>query len=239
MLLKCWCQIRQINHASIDIVTCIIGGRRWHGIWQMRWSPTWYWIILQLMCCVIWRSGSLLTNRRQLSWINDWIIQWSRHIYHQWWKIIALWVTVLAIKSPVIMRSVLWRIGWLLKNGESWDLLMTEIFNGRGIYITINDNLLIFEWVTFWLKQSLSQGVVRCLTWLFPVPLLWRLPIPLKHRTMNAIWVCGLFVCLLFYLLMAIKRWDPTFWRDNFSHVWFSVPGIKLITRILSQYHPN
>ena len=54
---------------------------------------------------VLWRAGWLLKNREQMRWINDWIIQWRRHRYHQWWQIIAIWVTVLAIKSPFITRS--------------------------------------------------------------------------------------------------------------------------------------
>ena len=69
---------------------------------------------MQLWSCVLWRSGWLLTNRGQLSWINDWIIQWRRHRYHMWWQIIALWVSLLSIKAPVITRSVLWISGSLL-----------------------------------------------------------------------------------------------------------------------------
>ena len=50
-------------------------------------------------------------------WINDWIIQWIRIMHHLWWQLISLLVTVLAIKAPVIMRSVLWRSWWMLTNG--------------------------------------------------------------------------------------------------------------------------
>ena len=61
----------------------------------------------------------MLTNRGQLRWINDWIVQWRMHRYHQWWQLIAIWVTFLAIKELVITRSVLWRTGWLLtKRGQ-------------------------------------------------------------------------------------------------------------------------
>ena len=117
MLLSfCWCQLRHINHASINIATYIIGGQRWHGIWRIRRSTTRYWRSLQLMCCVMWRSGWLLTNRGQLSWINNWIIPWRKNRYHRWWQLIALWVTVIYIKAPIITRSVMWRPGWLLTN---------------------------------------------------------------------------------------------------------------------------
>ena len=53
----------------------------------------------------LWRSGWLLTNQGQLSWIDDLIVQWKRHNYHHWWQRVALWVTVLAIKAPVITGS--------------------------------------------------------------------------------------------------------------------------------------
>ena len=108
--------LRHINHAFINIAASAIVGRRWHGIWKIRWSPTGYWRSLQLMRCVIWRSGWLLTNREQLSWINDWIIPWRKHRYHRWWQLIALWVTVIAIKALFITIIVMWRPGLLLTN---------------------------------------------------------------------------------------------------------------------------
>ena len=98
----CQGQLRHIRHASINIATYVLGGRRWHGIWRISRSPTRYWGIFWLCRCVLWRSGQMFTHRWQLRWINEWIIQWSRHSYHQWWQLIALWVNVLAIKAPVI-----------------------------------------------------------------------------------------------------------------------------------------
>ena len=74
---------------------------------------------------------------------------------------------------------------------DIWYGLMTELFNWGETYITSNDNSLIFEWQSLRLKHRLSRGFVRCLHWLFPVTLLWRLPITLKLGIMNAIWVCG------------------------------------------------
>ena len=111
----------------------------------------------------------------------------------------------------------------------SWGELMTKSFNGGGTDIAVDENALIFEWMYLRSNHRLSQGVVRCLSWLFPVPLLWQLPILFGRDMMNTIWVCDGTVCLLFCLLMAIKRWDPTFWRDTCSHVWVSVPGINLL----------
>ena len=228
LLLLCWCQLRHINHASINILTSIIGGRRWRGIWLIRWSPTGYWRSLQLMCCVMWRSGWLLTNRGQLVWINEWIIQWRRHIYNRWWKLIALWVTVLVIRAPVIMRSVLWRAGWLLKNQGQLRWIDDWIIQWGRKDITSNDNLLLFEWQSYQLKHWSYWGVVRCLPWLLPVPILWHVPKPLKLGMMNTIWVCGDLVCVLLCLLMSIKRWEPTFWHNNCIYVWVYVPGIKI-----------
>ena len=225
-LLLSRCQLRHINHASIDIATSILGGRQWHGIWHIRWSPTRYWRILRLWRCVMWISGWLLTNQGHMGWINNWIIKWRRHRYHRLWQLIALWVTVFTIKSPVITRSVLWRYGWLLMN------------RGQLRWID-DDNSFIFELLSLILNHRLSQGVFRCLLWFFPVPLLWQLSIPFGHGMMNAIWVCGGALCLLFYCWWRKKMWEPTLWHYNCINVWVSVPRIKLITSFLSQFNPN
>ena len=137
LLLSCRFQLIHINHASINIATSIIGGRHWHSIWWIRWSLTGYWRSLQLMRCVMWRVWLILTNRGQLSSINDWIIQRRRHRYHRWWQLIAIWVTVLAIKAPVITRSFLWRAGWLLTN--------------RGQLLWIDD------WIIQWRRNRYHQ----------------------------------------------------------------------------------
>ena len=107
------CQLRHINHASINISTSIIGGRKGHVIWRIRWSPIRYWRSLQLMRCVMWRSGWLLTNREQLIWINDWMIQWRRHRYHQWWKIIDIWVTERATSCRYLWYMFL--LHWIIQ----------------------------------------------------------------------------------------------------------------------------
>ena len=56
---------------------------------------------------VLWRSGWPLTNRGYMRWIDDWIIKWRRHRYHRWWQLVAILMTVLEIKAPVIMSSCL------------------------------------------------------------------------------------------------------------------------------------
>ena len=117
--------------------------------------------------------------------------------------------------------------------------LITESFNGGGTGITGDEKQFLFEWLSLRLKHRLSRGVVRFLPWFFPVPLLWRWTIPFGRGMMNEIWVCGGIVCLLFFLFMANKRWETTFWRDNCSNVWVSLPGIKLSMSFLSQYNPN
>ena len=88
---------------------------------------------------------------------------------------------------------------------DSWDGLITELLNGGETDITGNENLLIFEWQSLRLNHRLAQGVVSCLSWLFPVSLLWQLLIPLGHGMMNTIWVCGEIVWLLFYCLFPSK----------------------------------
>ena len=60
---------------------------------------------LVIMRSVMWRAGWLLTKLGQMRWIDGWIIQFRMHRYHQWWKIVALWVTSLAIKARFITRS--------------------------------------------------------------------------------------------------------------------------------------
>ena len=83
---------------------------------------------------------------------------------------------------------------------DSWGGLMTKLFNGRETYINGNDILMLFDWQLLRLKPLLSRGVVHRLPWLFPVPLLWHLPIPfLESGTTNKIWVCGDIVCLIIF----------------------------------------
>ena len=101
LLSLCRFQLRRIHHASINIATSFLGARLWNDIWLISWSPTKYWRRLWLYSCVLWRVGWLLMNKGQQRWINNWTLQWRRHIYHQWWQLIAIWVTVLAIKSPI------------------------------------------------------------------------------------------------------------------------------------------
>ena len=80
---------------------------KYHRWWKLidLWFTALYIKAPVITRSVMWRARWLLMNRGQLRWIDDLIIQCSRHRYHRWWKIIALWVTFLAIKSPVITRS--------------------------------------------------------------------------------------------------------------------------------------
>ena len=77
---------------------------------------------------------------------------------------------------------------------DSWGGLMTELFNGRETDITGNYNSLLFEWQSLRLKPRLPRGVVCCLPWLFPVPLLWHLPRPFLNM---AWWIQYEFVVIL------------------------------------------
>ena len=82
---------------------------------------------------------------------------------------------------------------------DSWDWLMTELFNVGGTDITVDYNSCLCEWMSWRLKHRLSRGVNNCLHRLFPVSLLWRLPISFGCGMMNEIWVCGGVVCMLFF----------------------------------------
>ena len=111
---------------------------------------------------------------------------------------------------------------------------MTKLFNGRETYITGYDISMLFEWNSLWLKPRLFQGVVWRLSWLFPVPRCWHLQRPFLERGMkNKIWVCGDILCLIFYLSIAIIRWEPNFWRDYCSPVSIYAPGIKIDYELL------
>ena len=169
----CRCQLRHINHASINVAASIIGGRRLHGIWRIRWITTGYWRSLQLMCCVMWRSGWILTNQGQLNWINNWIIQWMRHRYQWWWQLVSLWVTVLSIKAPVITRSVLWRAGWLLTNRGQLRWIDEWIIQGRRNryhrqwqLVALWDTVVSIKSLVITRSISLPTLIVTCSTFL-------------------------------------------------------------------------
>ena len=180
LLSLCRCQLRHINHASINIAIYILGGRRWHGIWRIRWSTTRYWRILQLMRCVMWRAGWLLTKRGHLSWINDLIIQWRRHRFHRWWQLVDIWVTVLAIKSLVIMRWVLWRAGWLLTNRgrlrciDDWIVQLRENrYHWWWQLIALWVTVLVIESPITMRHSSLPILIVPCSTFVATANTLW------------------------------------------------------------------
>ena len=181
LLALCRCQLIHINHTSINIATFIIGGRLRHSILRIRWSPTRYWRGLQLCRCVLWRSGGLLANLGYLRWINYWIIQWRRHRYHRLWQLITLWVTVLAIKSPVITSSVLWRAGWMLTNWRYLRLIDDWIIQCRR-HMYHKRWQLIDLWVTVLdIKApvitricSLSTLIVTCYTFVVTTNTLWK-----------------------------------------------------------------
>ena len=122
---------------------------------------------------------------------------------------------------------------------NSWGGLVNKLFNGGETYINGDDNSLIIDWIYLLLEHRLLWGFLCCLPWLLPVPLLWKRPTPFRRGMMNALWVCGGVVCLLFCLLMDIEEWEQMFWSDKCSHVSVSVPVIKLVTIFLYQYHSN
>ena len=166
-------QVRHINHTYINIVTPILGGQLWHGIWRIRWSMNRYWRSLLLWFCIICRYGWLLTNWRQLRWINYWIIQWRRHNYYRWWQLIDHLFTVLDIKSPVITRSFLWRSGRLLTN---WGHLMwiddwifqwrTQIYQRWWQLIALWVSFLAIKSLVITRSCSLPTLIVPCYTFL-------------------------------------------------------------------------
>ena len=240
MLFLLWkCQLRHINHASINIATSIIGGRRWHGLWSIRWSPTGYWRILQLWCCVLWRAGWLLTNRGQLMCINDLIIQWRSHMYHRWWQLIDLWVTDLAIKATVITRSVMWRAGWLLMN--------------QGQLRWIDD------WIIQWRRHRHNQWLQCFAIWVtvlvIKVPVVMRsfllphLIVPCSNSvaTTNTLWMwhdeCNMrlwWYCMPVILFVDVhQKVRANFLVQQLQSCLIFSSRKKCITSFLSQYNPN
>ena len=181
----------------------------------------------------------MFINWGQIRWINYQTIQWRRNSYHRWWKIITLWVTVLSIKAPVIMRSVLWISGWVLTNRgylrciDDWIIQWRRHgYHRLGRIIALLVTFLDIKAPFITRNCSLPTLIFLCSTFLATTNTLWK-----WHDEFNmTLWWC----CVpIMFLGMAIKRWEPTFWCNNCSHVWVSVPGIKLITRFLSQYHHN
>ena len=172
-------------------------------------------------------------------WINDWIIQWRRHRYHRWWKIIALWVTVIAIKAPVITRGVLWRAEWMFKN--------------RGHLRWIDDQIIK------WRRHRYHWG--------WQIVALWVTVLEIKSPVITSIRLLPtlIFPCSTF-VATTNTLWT---WHDecNMSFWWCFVPVIlfvdghqklrakfldrklqsclsvstrnKLDYKLLSQYNPN
>ena len=129
---------------------------------------------------VLWRAGWLFTNRGHLRWIDDWIIQWRRHRYHQWWKIITVWVTFLELKAPVMTRSVLWRAGWLFTNREHLRWIDDWIIQWRRhMYhwwwqvIALRVNVLAIKALVITRSRSLPTLIVPCSTFVATTNTLW------------------------------------------------------------------
>ena len=235
----CWCQLRNIDHVSINIATSILGGWRWHGIWLIRWSLTRYWRSLQIWRCVMWRAVWLLMDQVHLRWIDDWVIQWRRHRYHRWWQLIALWVTVLAIKALVIIRSVLWRAEWLSTNRGQlrwiYDWIIQWMRHRYHQWWKITD-----VWVTalaikapFITRNiSLPTLIVPCSTFVATTNTLW-----MWHDECNMrLWWCC--VPVILFVDGQLKVRANFLARQLQSCLIFSTRK-KLITSFLSQYHPN
>ena len=188
---------------------------------------------------------------RRLPWLFPvpllWHLSWLRFSLASFFSNITWWSC-----SDNKQGSLLFELMWLLsrhllswrllcedldncwQTEDSWGGLMTRLFNGIETDITGNDISMLFEWQPLRLKPRLSRGVVRCLPWLIPVPLLWHLPRPFLERGMtNKIWVCVYILFLIFYFSIAIIRWEPNFWRDYWNHVSLYVPEIKIDYELL------
>ena len=144
--------------------------------------------------CVMWRAGSMLTNQGHMRWINDWIIQWRRHRYQRWWQLIALWVTVLAIKATVITRSVMWRSGWLLTNRGQLRRINDWIIQWRRHsyhrwwqIISIWVTLLAIKEMVITRSRSLPTLIVPCSTFVATTNTLWTWH---DECNMSSWWCC-------------------------------------------------
>ena len=153
------------------------------------------------MRCVMWRSGWMLTNRGQPSWIDEWIVQWRRHMYHRWCQLISIWVTVLSIKALVIMRSEMWRSGWLLTN--------------RGHMRWIND------WIIQWRRHRYHQQWQLVALWLTVVSI--KAPVITgSHSLPTLIVPYSTFVATT----NTLETWNDEY---NMSLWWNCVPVILLV----------
>ena len=159
-----------------------------------------------------------------LRWQSIWRISWSRTRY---WIILWLW------------SCVLWRAGWLLTNQGQLRWINDWIIQWRRHRYPFWWKIIAL-WVTaLEIKAPVVPSSCSLPTLIFRCPTFWRLPIPFGRGMMNSILVCGGVVCLMICLLMANEMWEQTFGHNNCSHVWVSVPGIKLRTSFLPQYNPN
>ena len=122
---------------------------------------------------------------------------------------------------------------------ESWGGFMIESFNWGEKDITSDENSLLFEWLSLLLNHRLSRGVVSCLPWFFPVPLFCLLPIPFGHGMMNAIWVCGGLVWMLFYLLIDKKKVRGNFFARQLQSCFSFSTRNKIDYAFLSQYNTH
>ena len=103
-----------------------------------------------------------------------------RHRYHRWWKIIHLWVTALAIKAPVITRSVLWRAGWLLTNRGHLRWIDDWIIQWR-----INIYYRWWQIVTLWVTVLAIGALVIPRSWSLPTLVV---PCSTSVTTTNTLW---------------------------------------------------
>ena len=188
---------------------------------------------------VMWRAALLLTNWGQLRWINDWIIQCRSHSYHVWWKLIVLWTTVLAIKAPVITRSVMWRAGWLMTNQGQLRWINDWIIQCRS-HRYHRWWQIISLWVTgleirapvITRSRSSPTLIVSCSTFVETNNDLWT-----WHDECNmSLWWCFVPVVLFVYGQRKVRA---NLLVPQLQSCLSPVPGIKLSTIFLSQYNPN
>ena len=214
MLSSCLCQLRHINHASINIATSMLGGRRWHGIWRLRWSRTRYWRSLQIWRCVMWKYGWMLTNRRQLMWINHLISQYMRHKYHWWWQIISLLVTVLAIKWLVITTSFLRKARWLLTN---WGQLRW-----------------IDEWIIQWRRHRYHQWWQLVALWVTDIAI--KVPVIKRSHSLPTLSIpCSTFAVTINTLWTYHDKCNMSLWWCYVLVIFFVYGQQKVRANFLAQ----
>ena len=146
-----------------------------------------------------------MRNLGHLRCIDDWIIHWRRHMYHQLWQLIDLWVSVNAIKARVITMSVLWRAVWLLMNQgqlrriDDWNIQWRRhMYHRWWQFVDIWVKVVAIKPLVITRSCLLPALIVPCFTVVVTINSLWT-----WHDECNmSLWWC----CVTVILFVDVHR---------------------------------